>query len=210
MFDEYALEYDAWFDDHSFAYQSEIEAIKYFIPGNTVGIEIGAGTGRFSIPFGVNIGVEPSKPMAAIARSRGMNIHIACAEKLPFDSGSFGFVLLVTTICFVDDIRLTLREAHRVLKPEGKIIIGFVDKNSFLGKIYEAQKDSDKFYKKAKFYSTSEIIKLVEQTDFSGIETCQTIFSNPEEMTEPDIIKNGSGEGAFVVVSAVKHDKSYN
>lgn len=41
---------------------------------------------------------------------------------------------------------------------------------------------------------------------FETYKTCQTIFSNPETMTAKDIVKEGYGEGAFVVISAIKQD----
>ena len=60
VFDTYADEYDAWFDAHPWVYQSEMQAIKMVLPQGGRGVEIGTGTGRFSVPFGISIGVEPS------------------------------------------------------------------------------------------------------------------------------------------------------
>ena len=97
-FNQFAVEYDRWFDTHKFAHQSEVEAVRRLIPRNGTGIEIGSGTGRFSIPFEINIGVEPSKDMAAIARSRGITIDNSKAESLPFPNEQFDFALLVTTL----------------------------------------------------------------------------------------------------------------
>jgi hypothetical protein len=59
-FDKYAAEYDEWFDVHPWVYQSEVQALKTVLPQRGRGIEIGAGTGRFSVPLGISIGVEPS------------------------------------------------------------------------------------------------------------------------------------------------------
>lgn len=72
VFEESAQEYDEWFERHGFAYQSELAAIKTFIPKEGRGLEIGVGTGRFAVPLGIKVGVEPAKAMAAIARKRGM------------------------------------------------------------------------------------------------------------------------------------------
>ncbi len=83
-FDKYAIEYDRWFDQNHFAYQSELAAIHRFIPDKGLGVEIGTGTGRFSTPFSITVGVEPSDTMAAIASSRGITVHRARAEELPF------------------------------------------------------------------------------------------------------------------------------
>ena len=43
--------------------------------------------------------------MRKLARKRGLHVYDAVAERLPFESEQFDFVLMVTTICFLDDIR---------------------------------------------------------------------------------------------------------
>ncbi|NOR48350.1 MAG: methyltransferase domain-containing protein, partial [Methanosarcinaceae archaeon] len=149
IFDKYAKEYDEWFDANRFAYVSEIQALKKFVPENSKGLEVGVGTGRFAVPLGIRIGVEPAKAMADISRKRGIEVYEAKAEKLPFDDSSFDFVLIIVTICFVQDPIQALREAKRVLKPGGYIIIGMIDKESFLGKLYESKKKESKFYRHA-------------------------------------------------------------
>lgn len=208
VFDESALEYDSWFDTNHFAYQSEIEAVRRFLPSVGLGVEIGTGTGRFSIPFSITIGVEPSKAMAEIAASRGITVHNAKAEDLPFCSEHFDFALMITTLCFVDNPQKTLKEIHRILEPDGQLILGIIDKETELGKIYESMKAMNKFYREANFYSTKEVFDLLKETDFNRIQTCQTIFSNPESMTSPDIVKDGFGEGAFVVINSSKKSKT--
>ena len=121
-FDQFAVDYDKWFDTYKFAYQSELEAVKKFNPSQGIGIEVGTGTGRFSVRFGIKIGVEPSESMAAISRARGIKIYKAIAEQLPFDDKSFDFALMITTLCFVDNPSLAIKEIYRILKPKGKII----------------------------------------------------------------------------------------
>ena len=81
VFDQFAEEYDRWFDSHVFVFQSEVEAIRRFVPTKGLGVEIGVGTGRFSVPFSITICVEPSPAMAAIAHSRGITVHLARAEQ---------------------------------------------------------------------------------------------------------------------------------
>src|SRR4030067_3787384 len=84
VFDQFALEYDRWFIENSFAYFSETEAIRRFIPDSGLGVEIGAGTGRFSIPFGIMITIQPSAEMARLAQSRGLSIARAGAGDFTF------------------------------------------------------------------------------------------------------------------------------
>ncbi|MEK6572235.1 MAG: hypothetical protein AABZ61_12750 [Bacteroidota bacterium] len=60
VLNEYAREYDEWFDTHVAVYESEVEAVRRFVPKKGLGVDIGVGTGRFSVTFSVTIGVEPS------------------------------------------------------------------------------------------------------------------------------------------------------
>lgn len=139
-FEKYAQEYDKWFDENKDAYKSEIMALRALIPRGGVGLEVGVGTGRFAAPLGIRMGVEPAKAMADMARKRGIDVHEGRAEALPFDDASFDFVLMMTTICFLEDPLQALEEARRVLRPEGHIIIGMIDRNSPLGMSYEGKR----------------------------------------------------------------------
>jgi ubiquinone/menaquinone biosynthesis C-methylase UbiE len=207
VFDSFAAEYDRWYDEYAFAYQSEVEAIQRLIPSRGLGIDIGTGTGRFSVPFLITIGADPSESMASIARSRGIAVHIARAENLPFDSEHFDFALMVATLCFVKDPQAALAETYRILKPSGSIILGIIDRESRIGKVYEAMKAINKFYREATFYSTAGVLQLLTQAGFATAQVCQTIFSNPDSMNAPDPVRDGYGEGAFVVIHAIKQSR---
>lgn len=204
VFDQFALEYDRWFIENSFAYFSETEAIRRFIPDSGLGVEIGAGTGRFSIPFGIRIGIEPSAEMARIAKSRGISIARAVAEELPLADSTIDYVLMVTTICFLTDPPAAFHEIHRVLKPGGRVIIGFIDRESPLGKKYELIKESSRFYKGATFYSSSQVMNILSVAGFSDFQICQTIFTNPGNMSSCDPVQEGHGKGGFAVISCVR------
>jgi len=204
IFEKYAEEYDGWFDKHRFAYESEIVALKMCVPKDGKGMEIGVGTGRFAVPLGVKIGVEPAKAMADIARRRGVKVIEAKGEELPFDDNVFDYVLIIVTICFVEDVWQVLKEAKRVVKPSGYVIIGMIDKDSFLGRWYMKRKHKSKFYRYAKFYSTEEVMGWLNELGFKELQVWQTIFELPERMTQVAQVKPGYGEGGFVVIRAVK------
>lgn len=202
VFDENALDYDNWFERHNTAFQTELLAIKQAIPFHKKGIEIGVGTGRFAEYFGITDGVEPSENMAQIAEQRGIKVIKAVAEDLPIKSESFDFALLVTTVCFLNDIPKAFSEIRRILKPKGEIIVAIIDKNSALGKKYEAKKAKNKFYKDAHFHSTEDITTRLTQAGFHKFEYWQTLFKeNSEQIEEP---KEGFGKGSFVVIKAQK------
>lgn len=202
VFDEYTGEYDLWYEKHNDKYQSEIIALKKLIPLGKKGIEIGVGTGRFSIPFGIRIGVEPTANMAKFAEERGITVINGVAESLPFHNQSFDYVLMVTTVCFLSDIPKAFLEAYRILKDNGKIILGIIDKNSPLGKEYEKIKMDNKFYSEAHFLSTEELTELLKNAGFVKFDYWQTLFNTSENTIEDP--KHGYGQGSFVVIQATK------
>ena len=203
-FDKYTDEYDAWFEENRMAYESEIKAVKHFLPESGEGIEIGVGTGRFAGPLGIKHGLEPSVNMRAIAKDRGIDAVEGIAEKLPFDDNQFDFALMVTVVCFLDDARAAFTEANRILKNGGVLIIAFIDSESTLGQVYEKHKSKNEFYKHASFYSAEEIKKFLTESGFKNLQFIQTIFNNPSEINELEDIEPGYGKGGFVVVKATK------
>ena len=82
---------------------------------------------------------------------------MASVRTSPFAAETFDFVLLVRTICFLEDPRTTLRETRRGLKDYGSVIVGLVDKNSTLGRFYESRKEAGVFYRAATFYSVDQV-----------------------------------------------------
>jgi len=203
-FEEHAKEYDVWFDENELVYLSELEAVRSMLPVDGTGIEIGVGTGRFAAPLGIKLGLEPSKSMASLARQRGIEVVEGEAEALPFEDGSFDFVLMVTVICFLNDVGKALSEAYRVLKPGGCIVIAFIDKNSPIGKMYEQRKNEDVFYKEATFYSVEEVSAVLQQAGFKNLSFCQTVFQEETKPGEVQKPQPGYGKGSFVVVRAEK------
>jgi ubiquinone/menaquinone biosynthesis C-methylase UbiE len=95
-------------------------------------LEIGGGTGA-NLPFyGEGVGelvlTEPEEPMARrlerklAGYSLPARVVRAPAEQLPFEDGSFDFVVSTLVLCTVDDPARALGEIHRVLKPGGELV----------------------------------------------------------------------------------------
>lgn len=200
-FDEQVIEYDTWFEKHPDYYLAELEAVRSFIPASGSGVEIGVGTGRFAAPLGIPIGVEPAPRMANLARHRGIEVVPGMAEDLPFADGSFDFAVMVTVVCFLDDVAQAFREACRILNPNGTLIIGFIDRESGLGRHYSQKKEQSPFYHAATFYSVKELERLLTEADFSGFAYRQTLM--PGETTDLTV-REGYGSGGFVVIQAHK------
>ena len=202
-FDKNVEPYEQWFVDNPFAYVSELHAVRALLPEGR-GMEIGIGTGRFAAPLGISKGIEPAKAMAELAKKKGIEVVPGVAERLPFTDGEFDFCLMVTTVCFLDDMDLAFREASRVLKPGGAFLIGFVDRESALGQEYLKRKDKSAFYKEATFYSVEDIVSHLRSAGFGELAFRQTLFRPLSEMVEVEPVKEGHGKGSFVVVRAMK------
>jgi len=203
VFETFHERYDEWFTRHQWVYRSEIEAVSRLIPRG-LGLEIGVGTGRFATPFAVAVGLDPSRAVASIAKKKGIEVVRGVGENLPLTAETFDFVLLVTTICFVEDPRTTLREVRRVLKDHGSVIVGLVDKNSTLGRFYESSKEASVFYRAATFYSVNQVRDWLTELSFVHFYTYQTVFQPLDRIQRIEPIRKGYGQGGFVALRATK------
>lgn len=203
-FERHTGRYERWFASHHAVYRSEVRALEPLMGRPRKALEVGVGTGRFAAPLGVTLGLDPSPHMLRLARRRGVVAVQAVAEALPFRDGVFDRVLLVTTLCFVDDPRAMLREALRVLAPGGAVVMGFVDRTSRLGRHYETHRQENVFYHDATFYSAREVEALVRQAGFEELTWLQTVRRSLTETTTPEEPRPGVGEGAFVAVRGVR------
>ncbi len=206
VFENYAEKYEKWFTDHEPVFQSELTAIRrHFekLPENIRGIEVGLGTGRFAEALGIMEGIEPSEMMRKRAVKRGIEVMNAKAEHLPYSDLHFDFVLFVT-ICYLDDVRQALREAYRVLKPGGSVILGMIDGNSPLAMQYEKKRYTSSFYRHARFYTVEYISSQLRKIGFRNFEYQQSLFKDIDEIMEPEDPKEGFGEGSFLAIRARK------
>lgn len=202
VFEENAREYDRWYDDNLAMYRAELLAVKKEIPAEKIGLEVGVGTGRFASLLNIPFGVDPAETMAKMAQKKGIDAVCACAENLPFHNGSFDFVIFVTTLCFLADPLIALQEARRVLKEKGRIIIGFIDKDSVIGKQYQKHKEAHKFFKYANLEGITEVTDLLTNSGFHDFKFFQTLIRPMTitiEMPQP-----GYGKGSFIVVRGIK------
>ncbi|MDP8233823.1 MAG: methyltransferase domain-containing protein [Candidatus Saelkia tenebricola] len=202
VFDRYYKKYDDWYDKNKFVYLSELKAIRKVLPKNGKGLEIGVGTGQFAHALGITVGIDPSRNMIKIARERGVDARLGYGECLPFKNSFFDYVVIIIALCFVKNPQKVLKESRRVLKKNGKVIIGIIDKDSFLGKFYQRKKSL--FYKQAYFFSINEVVNLLEAAGFNRFSYYQTIFRLPDKIDSIENVRKGFGKGGFVVITGEK------
>lgn len=95
-----------------------------------------------------------------------------------------------------------VRQARRVLKPDGRLVIGFVDRASDMGRDYETRNAGSVFYRDATFHSADEVAGLLAGGGFSIEAWAQTLTRPLAETADIEPLRPGRGRGAFVVVSA--------
>jgi SAM-dependent methyltransferase len=136
--------YEAWDARTIEDYTTEIDGVAPVydhvrMSGRVLDVGGGAGTGRHFLPQGTEFvsvdpfiddlkGIPPQKRGAYPCLDQHLNFIAACAEFLPFQSSSFDWVHMRSMLDHVQSPDLALMEAHRVLKPAGRLVIGlYVD-----------------------------------------------------------------------------------
>lgn len=201
-----AEEYDRWFVRHRYVYDAELNAVRRLVPETGRGIEVGVGTGRFAQPLGITVGVDPSRAMMKIAAERGINLIAGRAEMLPLRGGICDFVMMITILHLLDDVPSAVRECRRILTPGGKIVIAYIERDSPMGREYSRphQDKSGEYFREAHFFSTDEILNILQGSGFHSPVFTQTIFRAVDDIVDPEPVEPGYGRGSFVVVRAVK------
>lgn len=196
--------YDAWFERNAAMFRSELACIRDTCSFAGDWIEIGVGTGRFAAALGIKVGVEPEPVMGVRARSRGIRVIPAVAEQLPVERESFDGVLMVTTLCFVDDAKRALQEVHRILRPGGRFCLAFIDREGPIGQSIVTGKKKSDFYEGARLYSARQMQRLLEDLGFRVIACRQTLFADSDANAAIEESREGFGEGSFVVIHSKK------
>lgn len=202
IFSQNVERYEAWYEKHRFLYLSELKLISSLEKFPWDSLEIGVGTGRFASHLNIGFGLDPSVSMLIRAKQRGIKVIAGVGERLPFKNSSFSSILIAITICFVSEPERVLKESFRILKPGGHIVIAFIERNSPWEKFY-SRKESP-FYKIANFYSTDEIIQMINSAGFLLRKAGQTLFITPGEEERLEEPEEGTGRGSFIGLLAEK------
>jgi ubiquinone/menaquinone biosynthesis C-methylase UbiE len=117
------------YQDHS-----NLAQLKQTLLGNIQGkvLEIGPGAGVNLSYYPKNVdwlGIEPNIFMFPYLEQEAQKQGLAkfalkqgCAEKIPVESNSINVIVSTHVLCSVKDIKSSLEEIYRVLKPQGSFI----------------------------------------------------------------------------------------
>ena len=141
-FDQYASEYDAWFLENTNVLETELRLVAACLKDSGKILSIGCGSALFEKlledRYGIRIehGIEPAERMANIARKRVFDVEINTAEDADYGENLYDTVLFNGCPCYMQDLGLALRKAHRALRKGGKAVVIDVPKESPYGLIY--------------------------------------------------------------------------
>lgn len=210
LFERYADRYDAWYEGPigRGAYRSEVRALAPLMARcPRPWLEVGVGSGRFAQALSVPFGVDPAHAPLRRAVQRGILGIQAVGERLPFREEAFGGVLLVVTLCFVEDPLVVLREAQRVLRPGGGLVLGLILAESPWAAHYqERARQGHPFYAVARFYRRGQVEEWLHGAGFAVEAWTSTLFQPPDrsEIREEEPRWGFYPEAGFVGILARK------
>ena len=184
VFDQMAIAYDGWYEqpEGKVIFHEELDCLcRVCHDYSGRWLEVGVGTGRFAKALGISHGVDLSRDMAAIAARRGVSAQVGRAEQLPFRGECFEGVLIVLTLCFLENPEAAFMECANVLRQDGRLVVGTVPSDSPWGAAYEKKKaEGHPVYSHARFRTVEEIVDLAEKAGFIVRNARSALFWTPD------------------------------
>lgn len=138
-------------------------------------IDIGCGTNQLIRKYKNGIGVD-------VYQWGDVDLIVEDSSILPFDDGSFDTVTIIASLNHIPNREKVLKEAHRILKSEGRVIITTLP--PLISKIWHKIRnpwDADQRERKMKKdevfgFTKSEFGKMFREANFKIIKTKKMMF----------------------------------
>lgn len=195
IFDKEAKEYDNWYKSKLGEFVDKVETDSAFslykpTPGMKI-LDVGCGTGNFSIKLAEMgckvIGIDKSGEMLSQAKEKakkkGLDIefHIMDIYDINFPDESFDGVFSMAAFEFIKESKKAYNEMHRVLKKDGPLLIGTINRDSKWGELYLSKEfQENSVFKHADFKSMDDL-KSLDIEAFVNSGECLFIPPNTEE-----------------------------
>ncbi len=212
VFDNDAASYDNWYYSPLGQHVDNMEtrcAFELLKPQiGTKILDVGCGTGNFSVKLaklGCDVtGVDISGEMVKIAEKKAksenleINFHLMDVCSLNFNDNTFDAVISITALEFFEKPFDAIDEMFRVLKKEGHLLIGTINRNSNWGQKYVKQGAKKGSVFKYANFKTLEDLKQVKPQNLLASSEC--LYINPDakdweinEQNEKDSAEPGRG-----------------
>jgi SAM-dependent methyltransferase len=165
-------------------------ADRWSVSGRNV-VELGSGLGfnlEIFAPRNKVIGIEGLESAANLARARGIPTMAAdLSRALPLETASCDLVLCLDVLEHLMEPEFTLKEAHRILKPGGSLVVNVPNHFTLSGRLrilLGSGADSVRFFPEStdwnnphvRFFRRASIGGLLEFCDFRIVEDWSSQF----------------------------------
>lgn len=196
LFDRVADTYELWYQDHVGKIVDKLECalvFKHLIPGRgSLVLDAGCGTGIYSRRLAKKglyvVGIDASEEMLQIARNKQVNedpvIEYVKGDLhyLPFKDRIFDSVVCIAALEFCRNAKQVIHELGRVLKPQGQIVFGVLNKESNWMNEILLSSDPSSIYSHAHLFSPAELKELITQTRlFNSVSLESSVFFSPSQ-----------------------------
>ena len=153
-------------------------------------LDVGCGDGAFACTLARRgadvVGVDPDPEMIKVARHRAEEVAGRAAfaeghvERLPFPDDSFDVVVAVTVLCFVGDARAAISEMVRVLRPNGRLVLGDLGRWSAWAAVRViAGRRGSATWRAARFRTAAELRALLQGAGVCEVAARGSVFYPP-------------------------------
>ena len=219
VFNQFSQDYDVWYQTQMGKFVDTLESETIYsllnLPKDATILDVGCGTGNFTYKLaamGYNcIGIDIASNMLTHAKSKQQDETIQFlemnGENTNFEDASFDCIISVTAFEFMPYPHLVYNEMQRLLKPNGCIIIGTIQKGGTWYQLYTSDTCKDTAYAKATFLSLEDLKNLGKE-EVVDFKECLYL---PPTLKETDYHKENEEEykqkqekGGFVCVKFKK------
>lgn len=138
------------YEDKNTKYSKHADRVKEWIQESNV-LDIGCGDGLISSLLGA-IGIENESTAVKLAQEKGLAVEEGSAYDLPFYEGQFDAAFMGDVLEHLEDYRLGLQEARRVISKYLYLVVP------------EKGTNNDKFHYQE--WTSEEILKLIREEGF--------------------------------------------
>ena len=217
VFDKEAIHYDQWYKSKLGNFVDKVETeLAFFLFKPTSGmkiLDVGCGTGNFSIKLaemgckvvGIDVSEEMLNKARKKAKDKGLDIEFYKMDvyNMDFSEESFDGVFSMAAFEFIKDPQKAYDEMYRVLKKNGNLLIGTINRESKWGELYLSKPfQENSVFKYADFKSIED---LKSWNNKEVVDSGECLFISPN--TREDNISMGlekqlssSERGGFICV----------